>query len=97
MPCEISLLAEADLREIGDYIARDNPKRAESFIDELLAHGEKIAAMPTAYVAREELAPGLRTCAHQRYIIFFRIIPSGARIERIINAARDLTTIDFDA
>jgi toxin ParE1/3/4 len=30
--------AEADLEEIGDYIARDNPARAISFLDELRAH-----------------------------------------------------------
>jgi len=26
-----------DLREIGDYIARDNPQRAASFVADLLA------------------------------------------------------------
>ncbi|NUZ09001.1 type II toxin-antitoxin system RelE/ParE family toxin [Piscinibacter koreensis] len=96
MPCEISPPAEADLMEIGDYIARDNPRRAETFIDELLEHGEKIAQMPTAYAPREDLAPGLRACPHQRYIIFFRVIGTTTRIERILHAARDVTEIEFD-
>ena len=96
MPIEVSPLAEADLREIGDYIAQDNPRRAESFIDELLAHGEKIAAMPTAYVAREDLAPGLRACAHQRYVIFFRTLGPRVRIERILHGARDIDAADFN-
>jgi len=32
MQCILSPLAEFDLEEIGDYIARDNPGRAVSFI-----------------------------------------------------------------
>ena len=53
--------------------------------------------MPTAYVAREDLAPGLRVRAHQRYLIFFRIVPAGMRIERIAHSAGDPTALDFDA
>lgn len=96
MPYEISPLAEADLREIGDHIAQDNPRRAESFIDELLAQPEKIVAMPTACVAREDLAPGLRACAHQRYLIFFRMLGPRVRIERVLHGARDIDAVGFD-
>jgi toxin ParE1/3/4 len=61
--CELSPLAEADLLEIGDYIAQDNPRRAESFVDELVEQAEKITRMPSGYTVREDLAPGL---AHVR-------------------------------
>ena len=37
MRCRFSPLAELDLEEIGDYIARDNPPRALSFIEEIRA------------------------------------------------------------
>jgi plasmid stabilization system protein ParE len=43
-----------DLREIGDYIARDNPQRAASFVGELLARSQRIAKQPEAYPARPE-------------------------------------------
>jgi toxin ParE1/3/4 len=33
--------AALDLEEIGDYIARDNPRRAISFLGELEAHCHK--------------------------------------------------------
>ena len=36
MRCTFSEQAERDLEEIGDYIARDNPVRAESYVDELM-------------------------------------------------------------
>jgi toxin ParE1/3/4 len=48
LPCVISPQAEFDLLEIGDYIAQDNPRRAETFIDEILAHIEVIANNPSA-------------------------------------------------
>lgn len=35
MQCVFSPLAEFDLEEIGDYIARDNPSRAVTFIREI--------------------------------------------------------------
>ena len=72
MRCELSPQAEIDLQEIGDYIARDNPQRAASFVGELLAHSQRIAEHPEAYPARPELSEGLRSCAHQCYVISFR-------------------------
>jgi toxin ParE1/3/4 len=35
MQCLFSILAELDLEEIGDDIARDNPEQAVSFIGEI--------------------------------------------------------------
>jgi len=52
--------AALDLEEIGDYIARDNPRRAISFLGELEAHCHKIAEMPSAFPKREDLSPDLR-------------------------------------
>jgi toxin ParE1/3/4 len=82
--------AEADLEGIGDYIARDNPARAISFLDELRAHCDRIAATPGSYPAREDLAAGLRMAVHGRYLILFRTNRDGVRIERILHGARRL-------
>jgi toxin ParE1/3/4 len=91
MRCEISSLAEKDLREIGDYIASGNPQRAVSFIKELLNHSKRIASIPAGYTARDDIAPGLRSCPHKNYIIFYTTTDSVVRIERIIHASRDVT------
>src|SRR5471032_295363 len=95
MLCEISPQAELDLIEIGDYIARDNPVRAESFVDDLVAHAQVIARSPNAYIARDDLTPGLRACAHQRYMLFFTVGESSIRIERILHSARLISDDDF--
>jgi plasmid stabilization system protein ParE len=91
MRCEISPLAEQDLREIGDYIATGNPLRAVSFIEELLDHSQRIALIPAGYTARDDIAPGLRSCPHKNYIIFYTTTGTVVRIERIIHGSRDVT------
>lgn len=44
MRCVFSPMADLDLEEIGDYIARDNLKRALSFIEEIRARCLTLAA-----------------------------------------------------
>jgi len=83
--------AKADLIEIGDYIAVDNPARAMSFIAEIEAViFEKIADRPTSYPARPELAPGLRAARHGRYLIFFLLAADRIEIVRVLHGSRDL-------
>jgi toxin ParE1/3/4 len=95
--CEISPLAEADLLEIGDYIAQDKPRRAPSFIDELIEQAEKITQMPRGYTAREDLAAGLRMCTHGPCILFFRVIGTVVRVERVLHSRRDIDADDLSS
>jgi plasmid stabilization system protein ParE len=44
-PVRFSVSAEADLVEIGLSVARDNPARAHSFVDELEAKYEALGAL----------------------------------------------------
>jgi toxin ParE1/3/4 len=39
------------------------------------------------------LAPGLRLAAIGRYVIFFRLIASAVRIERVLHGARNLPVV----
>jgi len=90
MPCSFSPLAEIDLEEIADYIARDNPRRALSFVRELRERCEKIAAFPEAARLRPELAKGIRLVAYGRYAICYTVQPGEVRIERIVAGGRNL-------
>ena len=83
--------ARADLIEIGDYIAADNPARAISFVAEIEAVIlEKIAHRPASYPARPELAPGLRVARHGRYLIFFIHEVDRIEVVRVLHGSRDL-------
>ena len=88
----LSPRAAADLEEIGDYIARENPARAASFVAELEAKCRAVAETPELYPARADLAPGLRMAVHGRYLVLYRALPDqkAVRIERVLHGARNL-------
>jgi toxin ParE1/3/4 len=67
----VTPLAEQDLEAIGNYIAKDNPRRALSFVGELRSQCAKITKSPQAYRSRAELGEGVRSCSHGNYVIFF--------------------------
>lgn len=87
---EFSPEAEADLSDIATYIARDNPERAHSFIDELEARCADLLGFSKSGRARAELAPELRSKPHGRYVIFYTSGAETVRIERILHGARDI-------
>lgn len=74
MIVHISAEAERDLEAIGDYIARDDPTRALSFVQELRAKCLKLADLPEGFpvVPRYE-THGIRRRAHGNYLIFYRV------------------------
>ncbi|SDM65103.1 type II toxin-antitoxin system RelE/ParE family toxin [Maricaulis salignorans] len=80
--------AVADLEEIGDYVALDNPLRAMSFIAELRSACARLSAFPEAAPLRPELGEGLRGQPHGQYLIFYRIADGVMRIERILQGNR---------
>ena len=92
MRCLFSPLAEFDLEEIGDYIARDNPRRAISFIDEIRARCFLILHTPQGSPLREELGEGVRIAPFGRYLIFYTVHEDAdeVRIERILHSSRDI-------
>jgi len=84
--------SKSDLNQIGIYIARDNPRRAISYIRELRAQCRKIAQAPQAYRPRPELGKGMRSCAHGNYVVLFYEEPGLVRIVRVLNGAMDIET-----
>jgi len=89
-----------DLLDIGDYIAKDDLTNARRFVARLIEIYQRIGRTPLGYVGREDLAPGLRMAALDRYVIFFRVLDSTVRIERVLHGARNLPMLfgtDSDA
>ena len=90
MKLRIASFARQDLREIAEYIARDDPVRAETFIKELGAKIRLLALQPLLYPSREEWQAGLRSALHHRYHIVFRIDNDCVEVLRILHGARDI-------
>ena len=82
--------AITDLEEIGDYIARDNPRRAASFVAELRRQCVKLTRSPEGYRLRPELGDGIRSCAYGNYVIFFMIQADALLIVRILHGSMDI-------
>jgi len=93
MQLSFSPKAADDLEEIADYISRDNPFRAISFLYELESHCQKITEMPGVYPLREDLAPEIRMAVHKNYLILFSLLEDIVRIERIVHGARKITDL----
>jgi toxin ParE1/3/4 len=82
--------AERDLEEIADFIARDNPRRAITFIAELRDRCHKIAAFPDAAPLRPDLGERIRAVAYRGYLLIYWTRPKLVFVLRIVHGARDL-------
>jgi toxin ParE1/3/4 len=83
---------EADLNDIKNYIARDNSVRALSFIREVRVTCERLADMP-AIGHRTDLRAGVLAFRHGSYLIFYRALPDGIEVVRVLHGARDLSRL----
>lgn len=85
-------MAEADLEAIVDYIARDNPLRAEEFGQELREKVGNLADHPKlGRKGRPGLPAWLRELVvHRNYIVFYRVLEASSTVEilRVRHAAQ---------
>ena len=98
MKVRITAEAERDLEVIADYIAKDNPERALSFVEELRDRCLNLAETPLGYplVPRYERF-GVRRRVHGNYLIFYRAEPKQVVILHILHGAMDYAAILQDA
>lgn len=90
MKVRLSSEARRDLIAIGDYIARDNPSRAHSFIKELTNKCAGLADIPLGYaIVPRYGARGIRRCVHGNYQIFYRADGDLIFVVRVLHGARD--------
>lgn len=88
-------LAEADILEIWDYIAEDSLAEADRWLDALDEKLSLWATQPAMGRRREELAPGIRSFAFGRYVVFFQSLPDGMDVVRVLHSSRDVGDISF--
>jgi toxin ParE1/3/4 len=87
-------MAEADLDDIIDYIAQDNPNRAEEFGQELRDKALSLAQHPAmGHAGRPGLSAFVRELvAHRNYIVFYRVLDEACIVEilRVKHAAQQM-------
>lgn len=93
----LSPIAEADLVEIGSFIAEDDPVRAQTFVLELREFLKKVAASPFIGRPRDDVRKGLRSIPFvgYSYTIYYRVLArrSGIKVERVLHGARDFSRL----
>ena len=97
-PVEIAPSAEADIAEIWDYIAQDNPANAEGFVlalEEQIASLEKFPERCSRIPENEILGTSYRHLIHGAYRTIFRIAGTRVVILRVIHGTRLLDTSLF--
>ncbi|TXM69754.1 type II toxin-antitoxin system RelE/ParE family toxin [Methylobacterium sp. WL120] len=85
----VSRQARADLREIADFIAADNPKRAVGFVSELRSRCQSLARHPMQGRPAPDIAPDVRILVFRAYIILHRVHDERVLIDRVLHGARD--------
>ena len=91
--------ADADVDEIGEYIAEDSVVAAERFFDAVLATYLEIQQHPLRrplYRLRFPRADDLRMCAilgFDNYLCFYRLIGDRVEVRRVLHGARDIPAI----
>jgi len=88
--------AERDLEDIGDWIARDNPRRAISFVSELRERCLGLGKAPKRFQAVARYAwADVRRRVHGNYLIFYVVGRTEVRILRVLHGARDFEPLLF--
>ena len=96
MIVSFSAVAEADLERIGDHIARDNPRRATTFVAELIDCCMRLEQAPEGFpLLPRYAASGVRRRVHGNYLIFYKVTTAGITVLHILHGAQDYETILF--
>ena len=82
--------AHLDLVEAALRIAEETPTAADHWLDSLDEKCRLLARMPELGRKRPDLAPDLRGFPIGNYIIFYRPVPDGIQVIRVLHGARDI-------
>jgi len=88
---DITASAEADVAEIGEYLARDNPDAATSFmlqLEEQIASLERFPERCPLVQENELLGTTYRHLVYGNYRTIFKVIDSRVVIMRVLHGAR---------
>src|SRR5262245_18600129 len=88
--------AEADLESIGDHIARDSPRRAETFVDELREACVNLTEMPLRFPVVPQLAGlGIRRRVQGNYLILYRVTEQAVEILHVVHGAMEFERLFY--
>lgn len=88
--------AERDLESIADYIARDNPRRAATFVGEVCERCRLLGRHPRSARRFPQLGASAHIFPYGNYVILYRNLAMEVSIERVFHGARDVLALMKD-
>jgi toxin ParE1/3/4 len=90
----LSLKPKKISQAIWSYVAADsgNEEIADRVIDSVSRRFDFLSNTPLGGRARDEVVPGLRSFPVGQYVIFYRVVPTGALILRVMHGRRDVAS-----
>ena len=88
---DITASAEADVAEIGEYLAQDNPDAATAFVlrlEEQIGTRERLPESCPLVRENELLGTAYRHLVYGNYRTIFKIVESRVIIMRVLHGAR---------
>jgi toxin ParE1/3/4 len=83
--------ARRDLRNIGQYISRDNPDAAATWVDRLIEAAEGAGQFPFAGRVVPEIGlPEIREVIVRRYRIVYRVLEEEVQLLTLFEGHREL-------
>lgn len=77
--------ARQDIKDIAQYISKDNPERAVSFVEDLVNNfSKKTSLYPKSGIKRGKFYYSV----HKKYLIFYRIFGKQIYVAHIIHSSR---------
>ncbi len=87
--------AAQDLEKIYEYIAEDNIAAAVKHRQRLENRWFVLLDQPRMGTKRDEIEPDLRSVTEGSYVIFYRILPDGIEIARVLHTSQDMNQAFF--
>lgn len=89
--CEFTGQAAEDLREIGRYTRRTwGLEQARRYREELELRLTKLSLAPTSGVARDDIAPGVRSFAVGSHVAYYVSRKGGIVVQRLLHPSMDV-------
>ena len=85
--------AAKDLNDVHDYIGRDSPSAAGSFVQMIEERCNTLAENPSLGPSRPEVGRDIRSFPAGNYVIFYCPTEEGIDVVRVVHGARDIATM----
>jgi toxin ParE1/3/4 len=87
--------AEEDLDKILLELARQSVTAGHRLVQLIAQKAQWYADRPNIGILRDDLAPDLRCFIIWNYLIFYRSVPNGIELLRVIHGSRHITPSQF--